>query len=106
MTITWDSPEELEEYTGRLRGAAEHLSSMNRRLRRSHSHLVGRVCGLTDVDLLRQPQRWRDALMDIRHMMAALVQVGEEGGEWRGWGVNGGGGGEWRGVGVNGGGEG
>ena len=26
------------------------------------------------VDLLRQQQRWRDALMDIRQMMATLVQ--------------------------------
>ena len=26
------------------------------------------------VDLLRQQQRWRDALMDIRQMMATLVK--------------------------------
>ena len=26
------------------------------------------------VDLLRQQQRWRDALVDIRQMMATLVQ--------------------------------
>ena len=83
MQITWDSPEELEEYVGRLKTAAEHLTSQNRRLRRSHSLLVGRVSSLMPVDLLRQPQRWKDTLMEIRHMMASLVQVGRGRGRGR-----------------------
>ena len=67
--------EQLEDYTARLRAAAEKLTTENRRLRRCHANLVVRVGGVMSVDLLRQPQRWKDMLMDIRHMMAALIQV-------------------------------
>lgn len=77
MQITWDSVEQLEDYTSRLRAAAEKLTTENRRLRRSHADLVVKVGGVMSVDLLRQPQRWKDMLMEIRHMMAALVQVRE-----------------------------
>lgn len=75
MQITWDSVEQLEDYTTRLRAAAERLTTENRRLRRCHADLVVKVGGVMSVDLLRQPQRWKDMLMEIRHMMAALVQV-------------------------------
>lgn len=69
--------EQLEDYTGRLRAAAERLTAENRRLRRCHADLVVKVGGIMSVDLLRQPQRWKDMLMETRHMMAALVQVRE-----------------------------
>jgi dynein heavy chain 2 len=29
---------------------------------------------MMNIDLLRQQQKWKDSLMDIRHMMAGLVQ--------------------------------
>ena len=75
VQITWDSVEQLEEYTMRLRLAAEKLTAENRRLRRCHADLVARVGAVMSVDLLRQPQRWKDLLMDVRHMMASLIQV-------------------------------
>ena len=67
--------EQLEDYTSRLRVAAERLTAENRRLRRCHADLAVRVGGVMSVDLLRQPPRWKDMLMEIRHMMASLVQV-------------------------------
>ena len=36
--------------------------------------LLLQVTVLMSVDLLRQQQRWKDALVDIRQMMATLVQ--------------------------------
>ena len=33
------------------------------------------VVQLMGVDLLRQQQRWKDSLMEIRQIMASLVQV-------------------------------
>ncbi|XP_065919679.1 cytoplasmic dynein 2 heavy chain 1-like [Dysidea avara] len=36
--------------------------------------ILKQVTALMSVDLLRQQQRWRDALVDIRQMMATLVQ--------------------------------
>ncbi|CAI8019648.1 Cytoplasmic dynein 2 heavy chain 1, partial [Geodia barretti] len=85
VQITWDSVEQLEEYTGRLRAAAEKLTSENRRLRRCHADLVARVGAVMSVDLLRQPQRWKDLLMDIRHTMASLIQEGFNAGHMRSW---------------------
>lgn len=37
-----------------------------------YSHL--QVQQLMAIDLLRQQQRWKDGLMDIRHLMASLVE--------------------------------
>ena len=33
-----------------------------------------KVTQMMNIDLLRQQQKWKDSLMDIRHMMAGLVQ--------------------------------
>ena len=37
---------------------------------------LSQTMSLMGVDLLRQQQKWKDTLMDIRHMMASLIQVG------------------------------
>ena len=37
------------------------------------------------VDLLRQQQRWKNTLMDIRHMMASLIQEGFNPSNMRSW---------------------
>ena len=44
VQITWDSPRELEEYISKLQGAAERLTSENRRLRKCHGTLIDKVC--------------------------------------------------------------
>ena len=43
VTITWDNPEELEEYISRLQSAADRLTSENRRLRKCHGTLIDKV---------------------------------------------------------------
>ncbi len=40
---------------------------------------------LMDVDLLRQQQRWKNTLMDVRHMMASLIQEGFNPSNMRSW---------------------
>ena len=40
----------------------------------SCTYVSSQVTVLMSVDLLRQQQRWKDALADIRQMMATLVQ--------------------------------
>ena len=37
------------------------------------------------VDLLRQQQRWKSTLMDIRHMMASLIQEGFNPSNMKSW---------------------
>ncbi|XP_013392185.1 cytoplasmic dynein 2 heavy chain 1, partial [Lingula anatina] len=76
VQITWDNPEELESYIQKLQAAADRLTSENRRLRKSHNIVCEKVVQLMSTDLLRHQQRWKDGLMDIRHLMANLVQQG------------------------------
>ena len=52
MQITWDNPEQLEEYIGKLQSAADRLTTENRRLRKCHGILTEKVCCM-DVDLIR-----------------------------------------------------
>lgn len=40
---------------------------------------------LMGADLLRSQQRWKNTLMDIRHMMASLVQEGFNPSNMRSW---------------------
>ena len=43
MQITWDNPEQLEEYISKLQSAADRLTSENRRLRKCHGILSEKV---------------------------------------------------------------
>ncbi|KAJ8297985.1 hypothetical protein KUTeg_024516 [Tegillarca granosa] len=76
VEITWDNPEELDNYINKLQKAAERLTTENRRLRKSHNVVCEKVEQLISVDLLRQQQKWKDGLMDIRHLMANIVSQG------------------------------
>ncbi|KAH3831149.1 hypothetical protein DPMN_104411, partial [Dreissena polymorpha] len=76
VQVTWDNPEELEIYIKKLQAAAERLTSENRKLRKCHYTVSDKVQTLMSVDLLRQDKRWKEGLVDIRHLMADLVQKG------------------------------
>ncbi|XP_067663541.1 cytoplasmic dynein 2 heavy chain 1-like isoform X1 [Haliotis asinina] len=76
VQVTWDNPEELESYIKKLQASADRLTTENRKLRKSHNIVCEKVQNLMSVDLLRQQQKWKDGLMDIRHLMASLVQQG------------------------------
>ena len=40
---------------------------------------------MMSIDLLRQQQRWKDGLMDIRHLMAGLVSQGFQASNMKPW---------------------
>ncbi|GAB0180600.1 cytoplasmic dynein 2 heavy chain 1 [Grus japonensis] len=70
--ITWDNPRDLEAYIQKLQAAAERLSSENRKLRKWHTNFIEKVISLMNIDLLRQQQRWKDGLQDLRTVFATL----------------------------------
>ncbi|KFV17286.1 Cytoplasmic dynein 2 heavy chain 1, partial [Tauraco erythrolophus] len=70
--ITWDNPRELEAYIQKLQAAAERLSTENRKLRKWHTNFVEKVISLMNIDLLRQQQRWKDGLQELRTGFASL----------------------------------
>ena len=72
--ITWENPEEVDLYISKLQKAADKLTSQNRRLRHIHATLTDKVVRLMSVDLLRQQQKWKDTLGEMRTIMANLIQ--------------------------------
>ncbi|CAK8696967.1 unnamed protein product [Clavelina lepadiformis] len=79
--ITWDRPEDLEEYISKLQAAADKLTMENRRLRKQHTVICDKMLSLMSVDLLRNQQRWKDSLSEIRKIIAEVQQrfaVGDE----------------------------
>ncbi|XP_059389922.1 dynein cytoplasmic 2 heavy chain 1 isoform X3 [Carassius carassius] len=85
LQITWENPKELEQYISKLQSAAERLSTENRKLRKWHTDFTDKVVSLMGVDLLRQQQRWKDALQDLRTGFATLESQGFRAGDMRAW---------------------
>uniref|UniRef100_A0A8C6BTL0 Dynein cytoplasmic 2 heavy chain 1 n=1 Tax=Monodon monoceros TaxID=40151 RepID=A0A8C6BTL0_MONMO len=70
--ITWNNPKELEGYIQKLQNAAERLATENRRLRKWHITFCEKVVVLMNIDLLRQQQRWKDGLQELRTGLASV----------------------------------
>jgi dynein heavy chain 2 len=83
--ITWENPEEVDLYISKLQKAADKLTSQNRRLRHIHATLTDKVVRLMSVDLLRQQQKWKDTLGEMRTIMANLIQEGYNPSNMRSW---------------------
>ena len=83
--ITWDNPEDLERYTLNLQAAAEKLSTENRKLRKLHQKISDIVFNLMSTDLLRQQQKWKDFLLEIRQTIGSAVQMGFNDGNMKPW---------------------
>ncbi|NXA12552.1 DYHC2 protein, partial [Sapayoa aenigma] len=81
--MTWDNPRELEAYIEKLQAAAERLSTKNRKLRKWHTNFVEKVVSLMNIDLLRQQQRWKDGLQELRTGFASLESQAGDMKAWR-----------------------
>ena len=73
--ITWDNPDDLERYTLSLQTAAEKLSTENRKLRKLHQQITDIAVNLINTDLLRQQQKWKENLYEIRQIISEAVQT-------------------------------
>ncbi|XP_029458286.1 cytoplasmic dynein 2 heavy chain 1 [Rhinatrema bivittatum] len=85
VQITWDNPKELEAYIQKLQSAAERLTTENRKLRKCHTNFCEKVVALMNVDLLRQQQRWKDGLLDLRGVFSNLESQGFRSSDMKAW---------------------
>lgn len=76
VQVTWDNPDQLEDYIKKLQAATDRLQTENRRLRKCHYTIADKAGDLMGIDLLKYPQKWKDHLMEIRHIMATLISQG------------------------------
>uniref|UniRef100_A0A672TN04 Cytoplasmic dynein 2 heavy chain 1 n=1 Tax=Strigops habroptila TaxID=2489341 RepID=A0A672TN04_STRHB len=83
--ITWDNPRELEAYIQKLQAAAERLSTENRKLRKWHTNFIEKVISLMNIDLLRQQQRWKDGVQELRTGFASLESQGFNSCDMKAW---------------------
>ncbi|CAN0101755.1 unnamed protein product, partial [Phaeothamnion confervicola] len=71
--VSWSNPVECENYVERLQQAVDVLSLENRRLRKVHASLGVQVCGLMNVDLLRQRDLWKAKWAAIKEQVDNLA---------------------------------
>lgn len=71
--VTWASTAEVERYVGELQRAAEQLTTENRKLRKYHDIFTEKVVGLFSIDLLRNQDKWKDSVLNMRTMAADLI---------------------------------
>ncbi|XP_040316731.1 cytoplasmic dynein 2 heavy chain 1 [Herpailurus yagouaroundi] len=83
--ITWDNPKELEAYIQKLQNAAQRLATENRKLRKWHTTFCEKVVFLMNIDLLRQQQRWKDGLQELRTGLVSVEAQGFQAGDMRAW---------------------
>ncbi|KAM8977653.1 cytoplasmic dynein 2 heavy chain 1 [Pelodytes ibericus] len=85
MNITWDNPKYLQDYIEKLQHAAEQLSTENRKLRKKHTDFCDKVVALINIDLLRQQQRWKDGLQEMRTVLFNLEYQGLRSSDMKAW---------------------
>ncbi|XP_063807614.1 cytoplasmic dynein 2 heavy chain 1 isoform X2 [Pseudophryne corroboree] len=85
MSIKWDSPKELQSYIEKLQSASEQLSTENRKLRKKHTDFCEKVVSFMNIDLLRQQQRWKDGLVEMRSVFSSLEYQGIRPSDMKAW---------------------
>eukprot|EP01061_Rhynchopus_euleeides_P011972 TRINITY_DN21580_c1_g1_i2.p1 TRINITY_DN21580_c1_g1~~TRINITY_DN21580_c1_g1_i2.p1 ORF type:complete len:3556 (+),score=1754.90 TRINITY_DN21580_c1_g1_i2:217-10884(+) len=74
--ISWGEKGEADSFTLKLKDAAELLTRENRRLRKVHEELVNLVSGLMDIDLVKNIDKWKVVLKDMRSKFADIEKNG------------------------------
>eukprot|EP01063_Lacrimia_lanifica_P011176 TRINITY_DN1797_c1_g1_i1.p1 TRINITY_DN1797_c1_g1~~TRINITY_DN1797_c1_g1_i1.p1 ORF type:complete len:4267 (+),score=1793.68 TRINITY_DN1797_c1_g1_i1:109-12909(+) len=74
--ISWGDKHEVDGFTLKLRDAAEMLTRENRRLRKVHEEFVGLVKTLMDVDLVKNIDKWKMVLKEMRNKFGELERKG------------------------------
>ncbi|KAE9420714.1 hypothetical protein Angca_008064, partial [Angiostrongylus cantonensis] len=64
--VTWEDPKQLEDFISKLQLASDKLSNHNRRLRNAHTEIVHLVMELVNLDLLKEVNKWKEILVQIR----------------------------------------
>jgi len=70
--ITWSNEKALDNYIQRLQQVANKLTDKNRRLRNWHRVLGDKLCELMNLDLVRQRDRFKAGIKDIRGVFEKL----------------------------------
>ena len=74
--MTWNNPDKVQRYIAKLQQHVEQLARQNNKLAGYHKTIAEKVAELMDIDLLKQQQKWKDGLKEIRQIMSQVEQQG------------------------------
>jgi dynein heavy chain 2 len=66
----------LQDYISRLQEVAMNLTEKNRKLRKKHAQLGEKVAALMSVDLVRQRDKWKEGVKELRAVFDGLEKQG------------------------------
>eukprot|EP00659_Diplonema_papillatum_P018826 gene18826-29059_t len=82
--ISWGDKSEADQYTMKLKDAAEILTKENRKLRRVHDDFIVLVKQLMDIDLVKNIDKWKVVLKEMRSKFTDLERNGYKAtGPWK-----------------------
>jgi hypothetical protein len=65
-----------QDYISRLQEVAMNLTEKNRKLRKKHAQLGEKVAALMGVDLVRQRDKWKEGVKELRAVFDGLEKQG------------------------------
>eukprot|EP01028_Stygiella_incarcerata_P004192 TRINITY_DN1890_c0_g1_i5.p1 TRINITY_DN1890_c0_g1~~TRINITY_DN1890_c0_g1_i5.p1 ORF type:complete len:4092 (-),score=1034.80 TRINITY_DN1890_c0_g1_i5:737-12970(-) len=71
-SIPWSDTKKVEAYITSVRSAADQFMELNRRLKGYHRSITRKMLHLMNLDLLKQQDKWKDALQSVRQPFTAL----------------------------------
>ena len=74
--MTWDNTDQVQRYIEKLQQHVEQLARQNNKLAGHHKQIRIKVMELMNIDLLRQQNKWKDGLKEIRQIMTQVEQQG------------------------------
>ncbi|CAG0883700.1 unnamed protein product [Cyprideis torosa] len=82
-SITWDDTKAVEGYIQKLQAAVDRLNKDNNKLADFHGKMKAKISMLMQSDLLRQEEKWKEGLQDVRKTVESVTAAGF--GEIKGW---------------------
>jgi dynein heavy chain 2 len=74
--MTWNNTDRVQRYIEKLQQHVDQLARQNNKLASYHKTIAEKVVELMDIDLLKQQNKWKDGLKDIRQIMSQVEQQG------------------------------
>ena len=74
--MTWNNTDKVQRYIEKLKQHVDQLARQNNKLASYHNQIREKVLALMDVDLLKQQNKWKDGLKEIRQIMSQVEQQG------------------------------
>ncbi|KAK9876588.1 hypothetical protein WA026_013968 [Henosepilachna vigintioctopunctata] len=74
--VSWGETRSIEMYVDTLKKVVENLSATNSLLSSYHLQIIDKINSLTDVDLITQYSKWKEAVKHIKNIITHVEEKG------------------------------